>query len=437
MKRAHLSLLLRAAYVLVIGFATLAEPHMRITAQTLGRRLEGAIDPVLTGRDLVDAARNVVLFAGWGAVWLMTSPRGPARAVLARATLSGALLSVSVEAFQLLVPSRTPSVVDLLTNTAGAFAGALVAAAMVLFAKAGRGERSFVGVPALVFAGGYGGAVLLDAFSPLFRQEHVPGAWGSPVQRFTQAFHSIDWSTIVRIQPSEILLVAPAAIFAVAALVEMGKSYEVAWPRVAAVGATALAMTGFARGAVGYVIAPGLIVAGGLGMLLGAWAGSRMLPVFSRKWRGAARPRLLWWSYAVLLLLWALRPFYPEFDAGMLAQKLSPERLIPLLSYRERVDLFTVADVGVTGLLVMPIGALLAVWPLRRRGWLAGPLPIVYLAVVSECAQIFVAGRWFDATDLLVEGAAALLAWAMVRRAGYRPYGEVLGASAGGTARRR
>lgn len=436
MKPAHASLLLRLAYVFVIGLATLAEPHMQMATHALALRLEGAIDPVLTRHDLVDAVRNVLLFAGWGAVWLMTSPRGPARPVLARATLSGALLSVSVELFQLMVPSRTPSVVDLLTNTAGAFLGALVAATMVLFVKAGRGERSFVGVPAAVFAGAYGGAVLLDAFSPLFRQERVPGAWGSPVERFSQALHSIDWSSTVRIQPSEILLVAPAALFAVATLVEMGKSYEVAWPRVAVVGAMALAVTGFARGALGYVIAPGLIVAGGLGMLLGAWAGARLLPVFSRKWRGAARPRLLLWFYAVLLLLWALRPFYPEFDPGMLARKLSPEWLIPLLSYRERVDIFTAVDVGVTGLLVMPAGALLAVWPLRRRGWLAGPLPVIYLALVTECAQIFVAGRWFDATDLLVEAAAALLAWAMVRRAGYRPYGEVLDAGGGGAAGR-
>jgi hypothetical protein len=283
-----------------------------------------------------------------------------------------------------------------------------------------------VGVPIATFAGAYGAAVLLDAFSPLFRQERVPGAWGSPIERFTQALGSLEWSSMLHMQPSEILLVAPAALFAVAALVEMGWSYERAWPRVAIAGAVALAVTELARGAVGYVISLGPIVAGGLGMLLGAWAATRLLPAFSRNRRGSARPRLLWWLYAALIMLWALRPYYPEFDAGMLAEKLSPERLVPLLSYRERVDIFTVVDVGVTGLLVMPAGALLAVWPLRRGGWLAGPLPIVYLAAIAECAQIFVAGRWFDATDLLVEGAAALLGWAMVRRAGYRPYGEAL-----------
>ncbi|MGD8278424.1 MAG: VanZ family protein [Gemmatimonadota bacterium] len=434
MKPARVSILLRVAYVVIIGFATLAEPHVQIVRHTLGMRLEGAIEPGLSGRDLVDAVRNVLLFAGWGAVWLMTAPRGPARPVLLRATLSGALLSVSVEAFQLMVPTRTPSVVDLLTNTAGAFLGALVAAAMVLFVRAGRGERSFVGVPIATFAGAYGGAVLLDAFSPLFRQDRVPGAWGSPIARFTQAVQALEWSSVLHVQPSEILLVAPAALFAVAALVEMGMSYDTAWPRVAAVGAAALGLTELARGAAGYVIALGPIVAGGLGMLLGAWAATRLLPAFSRKWRGSARPRLLWWLYVALLMLWALRPFYPEFDVGMLAQKLSLERLIPLLSYRERVDIFTAVDVGVTGLLVLPAGALLAVWPLRRRGWLAGPLPVVYLAVVAECTQVFVAGRWFDATDLLVEAAAALLGWAMVRRAGFRPYGEALRPARSGSA---
>jgi len=433
MKLAHVMILLRVAYVFVIAFATISEPHVQIVTNTLGMRLQGAIDQNLTGRDLVDAVRNVLLFAGWGAVWLMTAPRGPARPVLARATLSGALLSLSVEAFQLMVPTRTPSVIDLLTNTAGAFLGALAAAAMVLFVRAGKGERSFVGVPIATFAGAYGAAVVLDAFSPLFRQDRVPGAWGSPAERFTQAVRSIEWSSALHVQPSEVLLVAPAALFAVAALIEMGLSYEAAWPRVAIAGSLALAATEFARGAVGYVVGLGPIVAGGLGMVLGAWAATRMLPAFSRRWRGSARPRLLWWLYAALLMLWALRPYYPELDAGMLAAKLSPERLVPLLSYRERVDIFTAVDVGVTGLLVMPAGALLAVWPLRRRGWLAGPLPIVYLAVIAECVQIVVAGRWFDATDLLVEAAAALIAWAMVRRAGYLPYGEALRPARSGT----
>ena len=423
---ASLPLILRAAYVLVIALATLAEPSSFIAAHALRMRLDAAIDTGFSARDVVDALRNILLFAGWGAVWLMTSPPGPAKPALVKATLSGAVLSLAVEGFQLLAPTRTPSVLDVATNTAGACAGALATALLVLFIRAGRGERSFVGVPAAVFAGSYGAAVLLEAFSPLFRQERLPGAWGPPLERFGQALRAFEWSSVGDFSPSTLVLAAPAGLFAVAALVEVGTSYGRAWARVALAGAAALVTAELARGATGYAIGAGPILASTGGVALGAWAGARVLPLFSRTWRGAARPRLLLWGYLAVVLLWSLRPFYPEFDAGMLAQKLSLEQLIPLFSYRERTDLFTAVDVAVTGLLVLPAGGLLAVWPLRRRGWLAGPLPVVYVAAVAECGQILVAGRWFDATDMAVQSAAALLGWGMVRRAGFRPYGEAL-----------
>jgi VanZ family protein len=425
--------LIRAGYVAIIALATVAEPSSVMAAHAVGIRIAQAVDPMLSLRDLVDAARNLLLFAGWGAVWMMTAPAGPARPILARATLTGAGLSLAAEAFQLIVPTRTPSVVDVLTNTAGAFSGALFAAALVLLVRAGRGARSFVGVPAVVFAGSYGGAVLLDAFSPLFRQDRLIGAWGAPAERFRQAMAELEWSSIADVSPLLILLAAPAGLFAVAALVEAGKPYRTAWRWVALAGAACLTVAELARGAVGHVVSLGPIAAGAAGVALGAWAGAHALPAFSRSVRGAARPRLLWWGYLGVMLLWVLRPFHPELDGAMLAQKLSLERLIPLLSYRERLDLFTVVDVAVTGLLVLPLAGLLAVWPLRLRGWLSGPWPVIYAAAAAECAQVFIAGRWFDGTDLCVQSAAALLGWAIVRRAGYRPYGETLPATSAAT----
>ncbi len=105
-----LSLSLRAGYVVIVAFATLAEPSLDMATHALRVRLGEAMDTAFTGRDIVDAIRNLALFAGWGAVWFMTSPPGKARPVLMWATLSGALLSIAVEAFQLIVPTRTPAV---------------------------------------------------------------------------------------------------------------------------------------------------------------------------------------------------------------------------------------------------------------------------------------------------------------------------------------
>ena len=91
----------------------------------------------------------------------------------------------------------------------------------------------------------------------------------------------------------------------------------------------------------------------------------------------------------------------------------------------------SVADLAQGFLLYFPLGCLLAVWPMRRRGYLASYLPGVVIAVVGELGQPLIAGRYFDVTDILVEVAGMGIGWAIVRRAGFSEYGEMLPASPG------
>jgi glycopeptide antibiotics resistance protein len=112
-------------------------------------------------------------------------------------------------------------------------------------------------------------------------------------------------------------------------------------------------------------------------------------------------------------------------DGELIRQQFSLERLVPLQGLASR-DLFTVADVVKPFFLFFPLGALLAVWPLRRRGALGYCLPAIYLAVITEIGQGFVEGRFFDGTDLLIQCAAAAIGWLVVRQAGYEVYGGVL-----------
>jgi VanZ like family len=130
-----------------------------------------------------------------------------------------------------------------------------------------------------------------------------------------------------------------------------------------------------------------------------------------------------------VLAMWSLRPFVPEFDGGMLAQKLHNRWWLPLASLGMRMDFFSVVDVCSPFFLYLPLGALLAVWPLRRSGPLRGPLPAVYLALLLETSQFVVEGRLPDITDALVQGAAALVGWAIMRRTGYPRRGTLLDAS--------
>ena len=77
----------------------------------------------------------------------------------------------------------------------------------------------------------------------------------------------------------------------------------------------------------------------------------------------------------------------------------------------------------------LPLGSLLAVWPLRLRGRWAHLWPGVWLAVVIELGHVVIADRTFDATNALVACAGLGIGWIVVRRSGFAPYGEALAAS--------
>ncbi len=419
------ALWMRIGYLAVIAFATIAEPASA-DRLLVDERLRQALRPELTGRDIVDAARNILLFAGWGAVWVITSPRGRALPMLVRATLSGAAISAAVEGVQLLSANRVASVLDLGTNTFGALAGALALALLVVLAQFKRAARSYVGMPMVLFAAGYGGSTVLESIGPVFRQERLLNAWGPPLERLSQALAQLGEAPFGVVPWLDLVLFAPAGALAVAALAEAGMSRRTAAAWTVLAGAVLYALAEFARGGAGFAMAPGAWLVHVAGLSTGAVLAVGGLPLFTRELRGRDRPAALLVAYASVLALWSLRPFLPELDGRAIAEKLAIGRLVPLVAYRERVDLFTTADVAIPALQFLPLGALLAVWPVRRSGPLSGILPAAYLAVAFETSQIVVSGRYFDVTDILVAIAAAALGFAIVRRAGYTPYGELL-----------
>ena len=75
---------------------------------------------------LVDVVGNVLLFVPLGFTFAAASTRPARWARVAAATLSAALLSLSIEVLQLAMPSRASDVDDVLFNTLGALLGAAV-----------------------------------------------------------------------------------------------------------------------------------------------------------------------------------------------------------------------------------------------------------------------------------------------------------------------
>ena len=74
-----------------------------------------------------DIAINVIAYAPFGLALAMIGARIGALMRVVRGTAGGAVLSLSMESTQMLLPTRDASTIDLLSNTAGAALGALIA----------------------------------------------------------------------------------------------------------------------------------------------------------------------------------------------------------------------------------------------------------------------------------------------------------------------
>jgi len=353
---------------------------------------------------------------------MATAPAGRTGRQLLWAVATGAAISFSVETAQLFSATRNASIVDILTNTVGTGIGACAFVLLVRLAASLKGHRSFVGIPARAIAGPYALACFVEATVPLFRQDEVFGASGGPFARMGIALHSFSWHSLLDLPIEDLPLFLPAGVFALAALVEADVAYPAARARVAWYGAALALLAELLHGPNGQPIIAGAVVVHALAIAAGAFLGARLLPEFSNAVRGAARPRWLLRLLAALAALWALRPWVPEFLP--LSERLSAGWWIPLAALGGRMDVFSVADVVGPFFLYLPLGALLAVWPWRRTGWMANLWPVVWLAFGTEALQLVVQGRFVDVTDPLVQVSGAVIGWTIIRRAGYRPYGE-------------
>lgn len=415
----------RIGYLAILLMATLSKLEPTLNAGAVVDRAGRMLRPDLVPADLVDAARNLLLFAGWGLVWMATS--GPQRSLRAfwLAVGSGAFISLAVETLQLLSDNRRASLLDVLTNSGGAFLGALTFVVAVRWIAGRRHARSYVGIPAVIFAAAYGIVVLGEAMVPYFRQEHLR-VYGSPLNRLAFALGEVRPPSLGDLPLSEIVLFAPAGFFLVAALVEAGLGVRKSGLLAAVFGAVFIVAAEFAHGALSLAIRVGPILVHVAAVMLGALLAVAFLPRVARSLRGRERPQLLYAVYTVLLLPWFLRPYVPRFRPGAWIEELSGHWWMPMIFASNRMDFFSVVDVTNMFFLFLPLGCLLAVWPLRDSGWLRGILPGVLLALLFEGMQIFVAGRTLALADMLIGIAGVWVGWVLVRRAGFPVRGVTL-----------
>jgi len=416
----------RLAYVVVVMIATLSNLHMDPTWVDVQPRLIRALSFSPHMSDAIDAARNVLLFAGLGGVWVATSRLARPPVTLVTLTLVSLLLSGCVETLQLFSPVREASLLDVTTNTVGGLVGGLAALGAFAVINESAGKRSFIGIPAVIPAVAYGLATVMESFIPLFRQDLLPQLGGGVGDRIGRAIAAIRPESLAQIPLIDALIFFPAGVFAVAALAESGVPGAVAALLVVCIAALVYPAMEVVHGVAAEPIILGAALIHVVAASAGAIVAALGLPSFGRRFGIRVRARLVAAAYSLIIMVWSWRPFRLDFSAGQMAEQFTASHLVPLKALASRGDLFTVTDVIAQGVIFFPLGALLAVWPLRRKGALAGVAPAIYLAIILEVGKIPLAERFMDVTHILIQSAGAGLGFLLLRRLGYRVNGELL-----------
>ena len=407
---------------LFIAYGTLLPFDFRFDPATAAARLRGLVGAIGRPTSRADVVSNVLLFLPWGVLyaWLAAGRgRGLARTI-AGAALGGLALSGAVEVAQLFLPSRTTSLTDLTTNTAGAALGALAGWPIARWAWPAWSPR-LAGLvarrplTACAVAAGLGIAVAgLSPFdvsidlgslkASLKAARPIPfgptlGGTTPPAEPWTWAREALTWALaggLVVLASREsgtrgirAVLVAAALCGGLGLLVEAA---QLAIPaRTADATSILVALAGSAAGAVAVASRPG-------------WT--------ARRWIDPALSAL-----AVSLILAAWTPPVPA-PPGRWPPRWS--QLIPFWDYYRRTDLYALADLVNQVLAFVPLGALLAARDPRRairRSLLIG----LALGLLLEAGQLFLADRTAEITDALSSAAgAALGAWLWTRASAAR-----------------
>lgn len=416
----------RLAYVVIVLVATLSNLHFDASLADVPFRLIRAVDLSPHLSDAVDAVRNILLFAGLGAVWIATSRLEKPGATLTRITIISMLLSACVEALQLFSPVRNASLLDVATDTIGGLVGGLVTLGAFAVIDDGARRRSYIGIPAVLLAASYGLATVMEAFIPLFRQDLLPQLGGSIGDRIGRAIVAMRPESLAQIPLTDALIFLPAGMFAVTALVESGIGAAASAALVVCVAAIVYPIVEVVHGVAAEPIILGAAMTHVVAASVGAIAAAIWLRPFADRFPIRERARIVAAGYALVLLVWSWRPFRLDLSLASMSDQFTGDHLIPLRALAQRGDLFSVTDVISQGVIFVPLGALLAVWPVARSGKLRGFLPAIYLAIVLEAGKIPISDRFMDITHIFIQGAGAALGFLLVRRLGYPVAGGLI-----------
>lgn len=431
---------LRIGAVAMVALATMTGLDASPDRAAVAARLARALHPGFHARDVLDAMRNIALLAGVGVVWIATARAtasgGRLRREVAIAGVVGLVLGLMAETAQLFSPTRTSSILDVLTNGLGALLGAALVANVIAYGARDAWRRTrhrtrplwlprTGHAPLLYVAVPYTAACWLEAFSPFGRPDRVPDAWGGPGHRWLAALPYAREHLMTLPAASDVLLFVPAGVLLTLWGMERGVPRWVAASVVAAGLAISWAAAELLRGITGgdmlvWAVAVHAL-ASALGALLAAFWTQRV-ETTARVPSRHSSSRYALPAFAALLLIWSWRPFVLVSSGQAVRDALTPQAFTPMTLFTEMMTVHSVADVGVSALLFAPLGAWLAARtpPSATAGGLRALWPGFVVALLAEGGQVFIAGRTFDITDALVECVGVLVGAVIWRAADAR-----------------
>jgi VanZ family protein len=401
--------LLLGGYLAVIALATLLNLGWDPEPANAWYRFGRAFRLSLGTSDVIDAARNVALFVGWGTTVALTARPPATWRTIVTATLTGCLASLSVELLQTFSSFRVASIVDVATNTLGAFVGAttLVLAERRMRSDVRRG--TLLGAPAWLAALALVAACTGLVFSPASRPAGIASWARSPFARLAEVRAAPVAPAAWPAYLPDALAFAALGLLAAIAVADRGGRLRL--PQLAGWVAILAALVGgmpIARGMAGIAPDPRAQLVHAVAVALGLAAGLALAPRWARGVPVAAtRCAQVALLPVACLLAWN---WWPATWGGLGRPGFAWQQFVPMLALYARHDFGSVfivlQKVGLGGVL----GACVAG---RRAQGVAQPglRAVALLATAVEAGQYLVPGRYPDVTDvLMVTGGAAVTA---------------------------
>jgi glycopeptide antibiotics resistance protein len=425
-------------FVLFILYGTTLPYDLTTDSQVLRHNIDSIrwaplVRPDGSRESIPDIVSNILLFIPLGALLVLTILQRRKRSswpfLLGLALLGSALLSGLVETLQLFSVSRITSITDLLTNIFGGFLGAVLLMVLLRVFRAPRlqwSDRGKIPAPELLILSVYVAVLFLSATIPFdisldighiksgFKAVRLdpftdptppPKMLGTALWlaglSFLLCLALYRWKPFRRRHGGRLLAALAALTGAAAYSVLMELLQVFIGSRVAATRDVLAGLAGSVYGALWFLLLrPTLPAADGTP------------PEASMEARDRAR---IYWlfvaHYLIFLVHGALYPYV--FERPQSLSRSVDAALVPFASYYGKTNALALFDFLGGILRFAPLGFLLQGRARGRRDsrkWFA-VLICLLAGILLEGAQLVVAGRYADSSDIIAAGCGGYVGW--------------------------